>query len=156
MNGKENTNRIDNSFYVYNNEALVIGVIQGVLMNNKRMDIGRLFIITSLLLQDKLICNSRIQEYDSLKEFLNDNSKNIIQFPRVFQELLPIIMNALTLMEESDLIELEGGDIVGKIHDKYVFNSNRLINIENTIPKVLSLTVTFSGKQLYDLLNVQL
>lgn len=156
MIGKEYINRVDNSFYVYNNEAFVFGVIQEIIIIKNKINIGRLFILICLLLQDKLINNPRINEYNSLNEFLINNTSNITQFPKIFQELLPIIVNALTLMEESDIIELRGNNIVYNLHIEYLFNSNRLDKIKIVIPKIFQLTESLPDKQLYDLLNVQL
>lgn len=156
MIGKEYINRVDNSFYVYNNEAFVFGVIQEIIIIKNKINIGRLFILICLLLQDKLINNPRINEYNSLNEFLINNTSNITQFPKIFQELLPIIVNALTLMEESDIIELRGNNIVYNLHIEYLFNSNRLDKIKIVIPKIFQFTESLPDKQLYDLLNVQL
>lgn len=147
----------ENPFYVYNNEALVIAVIQKVLKTNKQMDIGRLFILTSFFLYDKVIFDPIIKDYAYFKDYLNKQAKMIAQFPKIHIELQPIILNALTLMMENESIKISGCDIISIENDEIGnYQCNRLDNIEEIIPYVFQLTNQLTNRQLYDYLNIQL
>ena len=147
----------ENPFYVYNNEALVMAVIQKVLKVNNQMNIGRLFILTSFILYDKVVFDPIIKDYVYLKDYLNKQAKIIAPFPKIHIELQPIILNALTLMMENESIKISDCDIIFIKGDEVgSYQCNRLDNIEEAIPHVFQLTNQLTNRQLYDYLNIQL
>lgn len=147
----------ENPFYVYNNEALVIAVIQKILKINNPIDIGRLFILTSFFLYDKVALDPIIKDYVYFKDYLNRQAKIIAQFPKIHIELQPIILNALTLMMESESIKISDYNIISVNDDEMnCYQCNRLDNIEEVMPYVFQLTNKLTNRQLYDYLNIQL
>lgn len=149
-------NDMKDTFKVYNNEAFICCVIMRILSSMNRIDISRLFLLTSIILTDKITSDEKLSNYSSLISYLNDNRKKVNLFPNMFEEFLSIILNSLTLLCESSNIELDGCNVVLIKDDFEAVDSKRLTNITNVLPAIMKITSSISVKQLYDILKITL
>ena len=147
---------MNNTFYIYNNEALIIFTIHKILSRVKKIDISRLFLLISFLLVDEFTSYLLRVKPDNYKAFLSVNAKKIAQFSNIYYDLLPVILNALSLMAESETIKIIDCDIILYSEMQDNCDSIRLEKIGNTIPTLLQLTAQYTDRQLYDSLNIQL
>lgn len=146
-----------NVFKVYNNEAFVCCVITSILSVERKMDISRLFLLTAILLNDKLVKDTdNLLRYDSIKNYLNGNLRQFVTFPDMFDELIPIILNSLTISAESYYISISEQDIV--LRDNRLFNvkSNRLNQINMILKHVIDISREIPTKELYNVLKVRI
>lgn len=145
------------TFKVYNNEAFVCCVIMKILSNTHRIDIGRLFLLVSVVLTDKITNDKRLCISNSINNYINGSQKILRIVSTMYDELLPIILNSLTLLSENSNIELaENNQIVMIKNDFETISSERLNNISNALPAIMRLTGNISTKQLYDNLKITL
>lgn len=145
------------TFKVYNNEAFVCCVIMKILSNTHRIDIGRLFLLVSVVLTDKITNDKRLCISNSINNYINGSQKILRIVSTMYDELLPIILNSLTLLSENSNIELaEKNQIVMIKNDFETISSERLNNISNALPAIMRLTGNISTKQLYDNLKITL
>jgi len=144
------------TFKIYNNEAFICCIIQNLLSNIKRMDIGRLFILTAFLLQDKIITDRLIYTNPSIINYITSNPRKLTSFSRIFEELTPLILNSLTLLCETDDIKLDINNLVIVNHKFKKVSSQRLSQINIYIPLMISQIENVSSKQLYDTLKIKL
>lgn len=145
------------TFKVYNNEAFVCCVIMKILSNTSRIDIGRLFLLASIVLTDKITNDKRLCISNSIYNYINGSQKILRLVSTMYDELLPIILNSLTLLSENSNIEIaENNQIVMIKNDFENISSERLNNISNALPAIMKLTGNISTKQLYDNLKITL
>lgn len=145
------------TFKVYNNEAFVCCVIMKILSNTNRIDIGRLFLLVSVVLTDKITNDKKLFISNSIKNYINDSPKILRLISTMYDELLPVILNSLTLLSENSNIELvENNHIVMIKNDFENISSDRLNNISDALPAIIRLTDNISTKQLYDNLKITL
>ena len=144
------------TFNVYNNEAFVCCVIQSLLSEMQKIDISRLFVITSLLLQDKMINDSSTKKYEGVLNYIKDNPIKFTSFPNIFEELLPIILNSLTLLCESSNIELDKQEIIQLKNDFTSAKSERLKQIKVLVPHVVNMVNNVPTEQILSILKVRL
>ena len=145
------------TFKVYNNEAFVCCVIMKILSNTNRIDIGRLFLLVSVVLTDKITNDKKLSISNSINNYINDSQKILRLISTMYDELLPVILNSLTLLSENSNIELvENNQIVMIKNDFENISSDRLNNISDALPAIMRLTNNISTKQLYDNLKITL
>ena len=92
------------------NEGLAICSVLYTLVHNI-MDMARLDLIVVLSVDSAI--RKRVRRYKSYQEFINGESKFEQALNRKFQEFQPIIINAMTMMQMTGIIENEEGTKVG-------------------------------------------
>lgn len=145
------------TFKVYNNEAFVCCVVMKILSSYNRIDIGRLFVLVTIAMTDKIINDKKIFVAQTFASYIDNNENKTRLISTLYNELLTIILNSLTLLAESSNIELFGDkDIIMIKNDFRDIDSNRLNKISNTLPHIMSLTEGLTTKQLYEILKITL
>lgn len=135
---------------ISHNEGLVICSVLHSLVRNI-MDIARLDLIVVLSVDGAI--RKRVHHYNVYREFINSESRFERALNRKFQEFQPIIINAMTMMQMTGIIEskegtmidltLKGEQIAENTHDisglvaeevkQAVIHLNKLIDGINTV-----------------------
>lgn len=151
---------MSNSFYVYNNEAISALVIKKYLGYCKIIDISRLFIILPILLNDKLVEALYNENFENFENFIQKNPSLFSSFNDKYLELMPIVINSITILKEMNDVILEKNTINyvegGLININEDSIGNRIINIFFAIPKLIELTGNYETSSLYKILKIRL
>jgi hypothetical protein len=144
------------TFKVYNNEAFICPVVCKIL-GKEEVDIGRLFLLVALFLNDKMLNDKSLNRFSSLQEYVNSNTRKFVSFSKFYEELLPLILNALTLLCESDIIALNGQIIKLQISDCFAkVDGDRLQRIQSNFDPIWYLISDLNDSQLYNILSIKL
>lgn len=151
---------MSNSFYVYNNEAISALVVKKYLQYCKSIDISRIFIILPILLNDKLIEALYNENFENFENFIQKNPSLFSSFNDKYLEIMPIVINAITILKEMNDVNLEKNTINyvegGLININEDSIGNRIINIFFAIPKFIELTDNYETSSLYKILKIRL
>ena len=151
---------MSNSFYVYNNEAISALVVKKYLQYCKSIDISRIFIILPILLNDKLVEALYNENFENFENFIQKNPSLFSSFNDKYLELMPIVINSVTILKEMNDVILEKNTIsdveVGLININEDSIGNRIINIFFAIPKCIELTGNYETSSLYKTLMIRL
>ena len=146
-----------NIFKVYNNEAFVSCVVLSILSIKQRVDITRLFIIVSILLTDKVINDKiNILKSESIIEYIKSNPRKFIAFPDMFEELIPIILNSLTVIAEMSCIEVDASEILLVENKLFEIQSERLSQIQLVSEHIIEISKKVTTKEFVNILNVRI
>lgn len=144
------------SFKIYNNEAFICSVVCEVLKKNE-VDIGRLFLLVALLLNDKIINDRSLSRFSSFQEYVNGNARKFVSFSAFYEELLPLTLNSLTLLCESDIIALNGQIVKLQVSDYFgKVDGDRLQRIQSNFNPIWYLISDLNDSQLYNILSIKL
>ncbi len=151
---------MSNSFYVYNNEAISALVVKKYLQYCKSIDISRIFIILPILLNDKLVEALYNENFENFENFIQKNPSLFSSFNDKYLEIMPIVINAITILKEMNDVNLEKNTINyvegGLININEDSIGNRIINIFFAIPKFIELTDNYETSSLYKILKIRL
>jgi hypothetical protein len=146
-------------YYVYNNEAIASCIFLSILNNVEKLDIARSCLILPFLLDDRTVSYlSRNLDYElELEQLIKEQSRLFTSFNKRYLSLLPVTINSLVLLSNSNQISL-GSEIVNNtilnLEEKNL--GDRFNKIEEVIPKFLLMLEKYSTVQLYKTLKVQL
>lgn len=146
-------------YYVYNNEAIASCIFLSILNNVEKMDIARSCLILPFLLDDRTVSYlSRNQDAElELEQLIKEQSRLFTSFNKRYLSLLPVAINSLVLLSNSNQVSL-GSEIVNNailnLENKNL--GDRFNKIEEVIPKFLLMLEKYSTVQLYKTLKVQL
>lgn len=148
-------------FYIYNNEAIVSLVIAQVLKQTRVIEISRIAIVVSVLLNDQLVDVLNEERNVSLKCFFKQTAKYQMEYNRYYYGLLPIVINSLKIIVDSNIGSYKDG-IIYSNEKNSIINSDisklndRFNKINHIIPLFLSLIDKYSTEKLYELLRIRL
>ena len=145
-----------NIFKAYNNEAFICCVIQSLLIKTNNLDISRLFVFIAILLQDKVIDDSKFKSYECIIHYVKDNPKKFIRFNKIFEALLPLTLNSLTLMSEASEIEINNQDIILSRYSLSDVSGIRLNKIRGILPHFITMSNDIQTKQLLVTLKIEI
>ncbi|OXA93816.1 hypothetical protein [Flavobacterium hercynium] len=146
-------------YYVYNNEAIASCIFLSILNNVERLDIARSCLILPFLLDDRTVSYlSRNQDTDlELEQLIKEQSRLFTSFNKRYLSLLPVAINSLILLSNSNQVSL-GSEIVNNailnLENKNL--GDRFNKIEEVIPKFLLMLEKYTTIQLYKNLKIQL
>lgn len=146
-------------YYVYNNEAIASCIFLSILNNVERLDIARSCLILPFLLDDRTVSYlSRNQDADlELEQLIKEQSRLFTSFNKRYLSLLPVAINSLILLSNSNQVSL-GSEIVNNailnLENKNL--GDRFNKIEEVIPKFLLMLEKYTTIQLYKTLKIQL
>ena len=144
------------SFKIYNNEAFICSVVCEILKKNE-VDIGRLFLLVALFLNDKITNDKSLSRFSSFLDYVNNNERKFVSFSNYYEELLPLTLNSLTLLCELDVVSIHGKITKLKVSDYFAdVNSDRLNQIILRQDLVLDLTRNLNDAELYNILRIKL
>jgi hypothetical protein len=144
------------SFKIYNNEAFICPVVCKIL-EKEGVDIGRLFLLVALFLNDKTVNDKSLTRFSSFQEYVNCNTRKFVSFSKFYEELLPLILNSLTLLCESDIIALNGQVVKLQVSDYFAkVDSERLQRIQSNFDPIWYLISDLNDSELYNILSIKL
>jgi len=149
---------MNSEFYIYNNEAISVVVLAGLMKTVKSLDVARVFIVLPLLLDDRII-RKLAYSYNSIDDFFEDNAKLLVRFNERYLELLPITLNSINILNESKTIKILNDKIIHIENNKFDLNQDfgiRANKILNVIPNFSILLGMQSTDLLYKNLKVQI
>lgn len=149
---------MNSEFYIYNNEAISVVVLAGLMKIVKSLDVARVFIILPLLLDDRII-RKLAYSYDSIDAFFNDNEKLLVGFNERYLELMPITLNSINILSESKTIKILKDKIIFVEENKFDFNHDfgiRANKIQEVIFHFSFMLGMQSTELLYKNLKIQL
>lgn len=146
-------------YYVYNNEAIASCIFLSILNRVEKLDIARSCLILPFLLDDRTVSYlSRNQETElELEQLIKEQSRLFTTFNKRYLSLLPVAINSLVLLNNSNQVSLGS-----EISNNAIINlerkdlGDRFNRIEEVIPKFLLMLEKTSTAQLYKTLKVQL
>lgn len=146
-------------YYVYNNEAIASCIFLSILNRVEKLDIARSCLILPFLLDDRTVSYlSRNQDTElELEQLIKEQSRLFTTFNKRYLSLLPVAINSLILLNNSNQVSLGS-----EISNNAIINlerkdlGDRFNRIEEVIPKFLSMLEKNSTAQLYKTLKVQL
>lgn len=130
---------------ISHNECLVICAVLHSLVCNI-MDMARLDLIIVLSVDDAI--RKRVHRYDSYREFINGESRFEQALNRKFQEFQPIIINAMTMMQMTGVIENGEGNMVDM-----TLKGKQIAEETHNIPSPVTEEVKRAVIQLNELIN---
>ena len=147
------------SYYIYNNEAISTAVLMSVITKLKRINIALAPLVLPFLLDNRIVNHLLKDEanYENIEQFIQSKRLYFTSFNNRFLSLLPVTVNALMILQKSNVINIE--DIIS-IKKEFEFDVNelglRFTKIENAIPKFVALIKDYSLSDLYIKFKIQL
>lgn len=146
-------------YYVYNNEAIASCIFLSILNNVKKLDIARSCLILPFLLDDRTV-SYLLKNQDAhleLEQLIKEQSRLFTSFNKRYLSLLPVTINSLVLLSNSNQVNL-GSEIANNtilnLESKNL--GDRFNKIEEIIPKLLLMLEKHTTVQLYKTLKIQL
>lgn len=147
------------SYYIYNNEAISTAVLMSVITKLKRINIALAPLVLPFLLDNRIVNHLLKDEinYENIEQFIQSKRLYFTSFNNRFLSLLPVTVNALMILQKSNVINIT--DTIS-IKREFEFDVNelglRFTRIENAIPKFVALIKDYSLSDLYIKFKIQL
>lgn len=147
------------SYYIYNNEAIATAVLMSVITKLKRINIALAPLVLPFLLDNRIVNHLLKDEanYENIEQFIQSKRLYFTSFNNRFLSLLPVTVNALMILQKSNVINIT--DTIS-IKKEFEFDVNelglRFTKIENAIPKFVALIKDYSLSDLYIKFKIQL
>lgn len=152
-----------NTFYIYNNEGLLVCLII-LLLKRQNVELARLMIICTLLADSRFVRYLRSNtSANSLEQIIQDKITWFSNFNQRYLELLPVILNSLVILEKENIINQSKTSISLKVEKKEQTKNldtdilgERIKEINYIIPQLFILLNNYDTKRMYKLFNVRL
>ncbi|WP_371751540.1 three component ABC system middle component [Snodgrassella alvi] len=147
------------SYYIYNNEAISTAVLMSVITKLKRINVALAPLVLPFLLDNRIVNHLLKDEanYENIEQFIQSKRLYFTSFNNRFLSLLPVTVNALMILQKSNVINIT--DTIS-IKKEFEFDVNelglRFTKIENAIPKFVALIKDYSLSDLYIKFKIQL
>lgn len=147
------------SYYIYNNEAISTAVLMSVITKLKQINIALAPLVLPFLLDNRIVNHLLKDEanYENIEQFIQSKRLYFTSFNNRFLSLLPVTVNALMILQKSNVINITG---TISIKREFEFDVNelglRFTKIENAIPKFVALIKDYSLSDLYIKFKIQL
>lgn len=147
------------SYYIYNNEAISTAVLISVITKLKRINVALAPLVLPFLLDNRIVNHLLKDEanYENIEQFIQSKRLYFTSFNNRFLSLLPVTVNALMILQKSNVINIT--DTIS-IKREFEFDVNelglRFTKIENAIPKFVALIKGYSLSDLYIKFKIQL
>lgn len=147
------------SYYIYNNEAISTAVLMSVITKLKQINIALAPLVLPFLLDNRIVNHLLKDEanYENIEQFIQSKRLYFTSFNNRFLSLLPVTVNALMILQKSNVINIT--DTIS-IKREFEFDVNelglRFTKIENAIPKFVALIKDYSLFDLYIKFKIQL
>lgn len=108
MSGKVDTRKINESNFIFNNEAISTVCIGYFLSNLKVVSIPKILLVLPFILHEQTVKKLRNNSLKrSLEEFILKNPEVVSNFNARFIDFLPLSVNSLTILKELNIIRLD-------------------------------------------------
>lgn len=147
------------SYYIYNNEAISTAVLMSVITKLKQINIALAPLVLPFLLDNRIVNHLLKDEanYENIEQFIQSKRLYFISFNNRFLSLLPVTVNALMILQKSNVINITDTISIKKEFELDVNELGlRFTKIENAIPKFVALIKDYSLSDLYIKFKIQL
>lgn len=149
------------AYYLYNNVGITAGTIVALLNSIERIDLAKITLFLPLLLDDNIV--KKINEKDgySFENIMSLNALNISNFNERYRDMLPLLMNALSILLDLEVITLRGAFIIKRKSEFCTSMLNecdsiRLRAISTAANKLIDVTQNMNLSKMYFRLNIEL
>jgi len=149
----------NDTYYIYNNEALASCILLAYLKASSSIDIARVCLVLPFLMDDKTVRYLRNHDLElgGLSQLISYQTGLFSSFNKRYLSLLPITVNSLILLSKSSQIVISSEiTSTSSLDVEIIFKSKRLSDIIEAIPKFIQLTHGFNTSHLYQMLKVKL
>lgn len=149
------------AYYLYNNVAITAGAIVAMLKSTQSIELARVALFLPLLLDDNIVRKINEKDEYSFDNIISLNVLNISNFNERYRDILPLLMDAISILLDMEIIVLRGVFIVNRkfgvcssIIDEC--DSMRLQAIAIAADQLMKVTQNIDLSNMYFRLNVEL
>lgn len=149
------------AYYLYNNVAITAGAIVAMLKSTQSIELARVALFLPLLLDDNIVRKINEKDEYSFDNIVSLNALNISNFNERYRDILPLLMDAISILLDMEIIVLRGVFIVNRkfgvcssIIDEC--DSMRLQAIAIAADQLMKVTQNIDLSNMYFRLNVEL
>ena len=148
-------------YYIYNNVAIAACAIMSLLHVSPKIPLSKVALLMPILLDDGISQKMRCQNYQSFDAVITQNQIYLSNFNDRFIDLLPQVVNSLSLLLDLNLVRLQG-ECVEVIDEEFYHadikscGSKRLYVINEISAKLLGMIKDSDLAREYSKLNIKL
>lgn len=148
-------------YYVYNNVAITTFAIMSMLSVSPRIPLSKVALLMPMLLDDNITQKMAYQNYSSFDSVVTQNQICLSNFNDRFIDLLPQVVNGLSILLDLNLVSLNGEFVINENEEgnKSMLSkcdSKRLVGIQTAASKLLKLVRDTDISNDYQKLNIAL
>ncbi len=149
------------AYYLYNNVAITAGAIVAMLKSTQSIELARVALFLPLLLDDNIVRKINEKDEYSFDNIVSLNVLNISNFNERYRDILPLFMDAISILLDMEIIVLRGVFIVNRKLDTCSSiidecDSMRLQTITIAADQLMKVTQNIDLSNMYFKLNVEL
>lgn len=149
------------AYYLYNNVAITAGAITAMLKSAECVDLAKITLFLPLLLDDNIVKKINERSEYSFDNIVSLNVLNISNFNERYRDMLPLLMDALSILLDMEVIVLRGVSIMNRKSDVCASmldecDSVRLRSISTAAGKLMQVTQNMDLSKMYFRLNIEL
>ena len=134
------------AYYLYNNVAITVGAIVAMLKSAQSIELARVALFLPLLLDDNIVRKINEKDEYSFDNIVSLNVLNISNFNERYRDILPLLMDAISILLDMEIIVLRGVFIVNRkldtcssiIDECYKKNSKNKLTVSDKIDRVVT------------------
>ena len=148
-------------YYIYNNVAITAFAIMALLSVSPRIPLSKVALLMPILLDDNITQKMTYQNYNSFDSVVTQNQVNLSNFNDRYTDLLPQVVNGISILLDLNLVSLYGEFITIENAKNYESmlskcDSKRFFGIQKAASKLLKLVKDADIANDYHKLNIEL
>ena len=148
-------------YYIYNNVAITAFSVLAMLSISSKIRLSKVALLMPILLDDNIIGKMTNQSHASFDSVITQNKVYLSNFNNRYVDLLPQVVNAISILLDLNLVSLYGEYVVAENAASYESilsrcDSNRLKTICAVSSKLLKLVKDSDIVNDYRKLNIEL
>lgn len=150
------------SYNIYNNEVVVIAVLQTILKDVDEIDLSRISLIVPFLMDEHIveILNTHNVEYN-IDNIITLNRIPLANFNDRFLSLLPVLYRAIGMLLDVQIVSMRNGKLIRRnitLLDNMIKDSQsqRLSSVCNAARTIMNMTNGKNIAKYYELLKIEL
>lgn len=148
-------------YYIYNNVAITALAIMALLSVSPRIPLSKVALLMPILLDDNITQKMTYQNYNSFDSVVTQNQVNLSNFNDRYADLLPQVVNGISILLDLNLVSLYGEFITienAKSYESMLSkcDSKRFFSIQTAASKLLKLVKDADIVNDYHKLNIEL
>lgn len=148
------------AYYLYNNVAITAGALTAMLRSTEPVDLAKIALFLPLLLDDNIVKKINENSDYSFDNIILLNILNISNFNERYRDILPLLMDAMSILLDMEVIVIRGSFILIKKPDVCISmlecDSIRLNSIASAASKLMNVTQNMDLSKAYHRLNIEL
>ncbi len=149
------------AYYLYNNVAITAGTIVALLNSTERIDMAKATFFLPFLLDDDIVKKINEKSEYSFENIVSLNVLNISNFNERYRDMLPLLMDALSILLDMEVVVLRGTFIINRKPEVCTSmldncDSMRLRAISTAANKLMKVTQNMDLSRMYSRLNIEL